>query len=76
MSTYHEDLMRVVTKQHQWVKHTITPVDVLVGTDGEPVVFVDPDAQTISEDNAAYGCDRCGVAMVNNMNTECKGEDE
>lgn len=65
---------QVTTKQHLWVKHVLTPVEVLPGDDGQPVIFVDPDAQTISEDNAAYGCDRCGVPMVGNLETECDEE--
>ena len=63
-----------ITKQHIWVKHTITPVSV-ISDEGKPVVFVDPDQQTIAEDNAAYGCDVCGVPMLKiHINTECEGE--
>lgn len=62
--------------RHQWVKHVLTPVEVLPGNEGEPVIFVDPDQQIISEDNAAYGCDRCGVPMVGNLETECTPDDE
>lgn len=61
------------TKQHTWIKHTLTPVLILPNDDGEPVIFVDPDQQAISEDHAVYGCDRCGQALVDNLNTECKG---
>jgi hypothetical protein len=67
---------RVMVREHVWVKHTITPVSVLQDDQGEPVVLVDPDQQVISEDNAVYGCDRCGVAMVNNTNTECEDADD
>lgn len=62
--------------QHTWVKHTITPVSTLTDDQGEAVVFVDPDDMTIAEDNAAYGCDSCGVAMAGNITTECEGANE
>jgi len=63
--------------EHMWVKHTITPVGVLAGIEGEPVVFVDPDQQNISEDGAAYGCDRCGVPMnTRTLKTDCEMDDE
>lgn len=78
MSNYDnkEGMMKTATKQHTWVKHTITPVSVLpaLGADGPPAIFVDPDDQVTSEDHAAYGCDACGVALFDNLNTECSGE--
>lgn len=74
MSNYHEDMMRTVTRTHLWVKHVITPVSVLPSDDGEAVIFVDPDQQIVSEDNAAYGCDACGLPMAGNLHTECEGE--
>lgn len=61
-------------KQHTWIKHTLTPVLILAGDDGEPVIFVDPDQQIISEDHAVYGCDRCGQPLVDNLRTECEGD--
>jgi hypothetical protein len=64
----------MATKQHNWVKHTITPVMTLEGDDGDPVIFVDPEQQAISEDGAVYGCTECGEPLVGNYNTECKGE--
>lgn len=63
--------MKTMTLEHHWVKHTITPVSVIPDDEGNPVVFVDPDQQIISEDEAAYGCDSCGVPMVGNLHTEC-----
>lgn len=62
------------TKQHTWIKHTLTPVMVLTDDAGEPVIFVDPDDQAISEDHAVYGCDSCGQPLVNNISTECEGD--
>lgn len=66
------------TKQHLWVKHTITPVSVIhEGGRSKPVIFVDPDQQIIAEDGAAYGCDVCGQPMINTtLNTECKGDED
>lgn len=64
---------KTATAQHTWVKHTLTPVLILPDLQGEPIIFVDPDQQTISEDHAVYGCDACGEALVDAMNTECKG---
>lgn len=62
------------TKEHHWVKHVITPVAVLSGPEGEPVVFVDPDQQQIAEDDAVYGCDHCGEPMATHFDTDCKGD--
>lgn len=67
-------ITRSETKQHHWVKHVITPVAVLSGADGEPVVFVDPDQQEIAEQDAVYGCDNCSQPMATHFNTECEGE--
>jgi hypothetical protein len=58
---------------HTWIKHTMTPVSVLTDDEGDPIVFVDPDQQTIAEDTAAYGCSTCGQPMVNNVHTQCEG---
>lgn len=66
--------MKTVTKEHMWVKHVITPVSVLPTDDGGTAIFVDPDQQEVSEDNAAYGCDRCGVALAGNQHTDCEGD--
>lgn len=66
--------MKTVTKQHTWVKHTITPVSTLTDGQGNPVVFVDPDDAVIAEDHAVYGCDICGMAMAGNHHTDCEGE--
>lgn len=69
-------MSKTITVQHTWVKHTITPVSVLSGIDGEPVVFVDPDQQVLSEQTAVYGCVACNEPMAGNHNTECQGEEE
>jgi hypothetical protein len=63
----------MMTLDHHWVKHTITPVHTVEGNDGRPVVFVDPDQQIIAEDNAVYGCDICGQAMVTVHDEPCAG---
>lgn len=67
--------MRTMTKEHHWVMHTITPVSVLQDTSGEEVVFVDPDQKQIAEDDAVYGCDRCGVVMTGNVGSACEEGD-
>ncbi len=66
----------VTDTKHQWVKHVLTPVEVLQDDEGHPVVIVDPDQQIISEDHAAYGCDRCGEPMAGNLHTQCEGDDD
>lgn len=66
--------MKTLTAQHDWCKHVITPVEVLPDEAGLPVVLVDPDLQASAEDNAAYGCDRCGVSMAEGWTTNCSGE--
>lgn len=63
--------MQILTAQHTWVKHVITPVVVLTDERGDPVVMVDPDQQVIAEDNAAYGCDSCGEAMATHFGEPC-----
>lgn len=67
-----------MTEEHTWVKHVITPVEVIDGLNPEdpPVVLVDPDQQTISEDNAVYGCDRCGVPMAGHYGSRCEPGDD
>ena len=67
---------RTATKEHTWVKHVITPVSVLPGPDGEPILFVDPEQQILAEEDAAYGCQVCNEALATDYNTECKGPDE
>lgn len=68
--------MMTATKEHNWVKHVITPVSVLESESGEPIVFVDPDDQTEAEEDAAYGCLDCGEALAGNFHTECKDDHE
>lgn len=67
-------MQETTTKQHIWVKHTITPVHVLQDDDGEPVVIVDPDQIPIAEEAAVYGCDLCGVPLWGYVGSECEGE--
>jgi len=64
--------MMTETKQHDWVKHTITPISVLEDKQGDPIVFVDPDDQTEAEENAVYGCNNCGEPLAGNLHTECE----
>lgn len=67
--------MKVGLRQHQWVKHVITPVEVLPGLEGEPVVMVDPHKQEMGEHNAAYGCMACSQSLSEGFGTQCPGED-
>ena len=67
--------MSTKTRQHMWVKHTITPVSVIV-LDGHYTVYVDPDIQEDSEMNAVYGCDVCNNPLITHFNTECEGSEE
>jgi hypothetical protein len=60
--------------QHTWVKHTITPVAVLQGLEGEPIVLVDPEEQEISEvQTTVYGCGVCYEPLATHFNTPCSG---
>lgn len=62
--------------QHDWVKHVITPVEVLPDErSADPIIFVDPDKQHAAEQNAAYGCLRCSIPMREGFGTNCPGED-
>lgn len=65
-------MAKTSTLSHSWVKHVITPVEVLTNDVGEPVVLVDPDQQIVSEDDAAYGCQNCGASLALEFHTECE----
>lgn len=69
---------RVEVKQHLWVKHVITPVEVLdpLEDNDPPVVVVDPDQERIAEDHAAYGCLNCGVPLAGHYGSNCVQEEE
>lgn len=67
--------MQTALRQHEWVKHVITPVEVLPGLESEPVVMVDPDRQQAAEENAAYGCLKCSEPLHTAFGTECKGDE-
>lgn len=66
--------MTTKTKEHQWVKHVITPVSVLDDGEGHPMVFVDPDKQRECEANAVYGCMSCGESLVEAYGSSCAGD--
>jgi hypothetical protein len=64
-------------RQHQWVKFKITPVSVLEGLNGEPVIIVDPDKDQAADEQTQYGCMSCLTHLdADNMKTECPGESE
>lgn len=62
--------------QHQWVKHTVTKVSAVPDFDDEDkiVVIEDPDDVRAAEDEAVYGCNRCGIPMPGNTDTLCPKE--
>lgn len=65
----------VKVRAHQWVKFEITPVSVLPGVDGEPVVIVDPEKQEAATEATQYGCLACLVHLeAEALDTECAGE--
>jgi hypothetical protein len=64
------------TRQHDFVKHVITSVEVLPGSEGEPVIVVDPDKQEAAEENAAYGCLSCDGQLHKVFGTDCPGRTE
>ena len=68
--------MQTIVTQHVWVKHVITPVAVLDDGSGDPIVFVDPDEQTMAEESAVYGCGICYEPMATAFNTDCEGPTE
>ncbi len=65
-----------MTMHHQWVKHTVTPVSLLPDPDNDNEVFLIEDPQDIqlAEDQAVYGCHRCGLPMSGNTDTLCEGD--
>lgn len=64
-----------IVRQHQWVKFEITPVSVLPGVDGEPVIIVDPDKQEAATEATQYGCLACLAHLeAAELGTECRGE--
>lgn len=71
-------MTQTMTMQHTWVKHTITKVSALpdLDNDQQVVVIEDPLDVQIAEQEAVYGCDRCGVAMPGNTDTTCHPTEE
>lgn len=53
---------------HAWVQLTMTSVEVLVGTNGEPVVFVDDECHELLS-----GCEVCDAALDDAWMTDCAG---
>lgn len=62
----------VKTREHQWVKMVIVPIEVLTDGDGKPVVFVDPQKQEGGEEHARYGCFACSEPLETGLGTECQ----
>ena len=61
---------------HQWVKHTITPISTLIDPNNEAELFIIEDPQDVqdAEDQAVFGCNICGLPMQGNTETGCEGE--
>lgn len=61
--------------QHRWVKHTITHVDTLPDPENDDEIYVieSQEDRERAEEEAVYGCDRCGLPMAGNTDTLCKG---
>ena len=65
----------VMTAQHVFVKHTVTPVAILQDDEGEPVVFIDPDQVPVAEESSVFGCQVCGMGVREALESECPGFD-
>lgn len=62
----------IPTKCHQWVKHTITPVEVISGLDDEPIVI-----SSANHSQEAFGCIKCSCKLdIDTAATDCEGESE
>lgn len=49
--------------EHEWILLIECPVGVIFDGQGEPTIFVDPDARKIAEDGAQYGCRNCDASI-------------
>lgn len=59
---------------HQWVKYTRTPVSLLPDPDNDNEVFaIEGITPEQADEQAVYGCERCGVSMEGNTDTLCSG---
>ncbi len=63
--------------RHQWVKHTITEVDVVadIEDEGAIVAFSSQDNNQAAEESAVFGCMRCQLPLnPHTAETACQGE--
>lgn len=62
--------------EHQFVKHTITNVEVKTDPDPEGDLLIEEDQfeQIAAEETSVYGCNRCGQSLQVAYGTECPGE--
>lgn len=65
---------------HVWVQHRIMPITLreVIGNPKEGEVWFqysyDLAAEAAAEEEAAYGCDMCGIALTpDTVYSECKG---
>jgi hypothetical protein len=63
--------------------HQITPVSVvtdssgrvMLDSDNQPVIILDPDQSEIAESFAVYGCQACGLSLPEAVeNPQCEGD--
>lgn len=66
--------------KHVWVQHRILPITVteFIGNPSEGEIWFQysytKEALTASEEEAAYGCDLCGIALMPlTVSTNCTG---
>lgn len=64
---------QIKTREHQWVRMTITPVEVIADERGRPRVFIDPEKEQGGEEGAQYGCFACMEGLEEYYGTECRG---
>ena len=62
------------TKQHDWVKITVTPIDVLPDENGKPMAFDRMDDKMEIEAQSNFGCNRCHQPLEQAFNTNCEAE--
>lgn len=61
---------------HNWVKMTLTKVDVKKDTDPEGDLVISEDSfETIAgEETAVYGCSECEISLDEGFGTPCPGK--
>lgn len=70
--------MSTQVRQHEWVRHTQTDVDIIQDpTTGDPVVISTTEQEQIGQATAVFGCKNCDVALTQeSANTNCQVPNE